>query len=156
MKNKLLRRAILACMLVGLIATLPHSALALTGNEGNEDLAQGWLKEFMLTGNLEKARELAAPDFVAYDIMGDMLDLNAFCARVRSLLADTNDRSLEIQALVVEDDMIAVAWSQRGTLTWERIMPWELNGVGILRIEDGQIVEFWFSFDKHAVPGGNP
>ncbi len=100
-------------------------------------------------GNLALADELIAPDYVqhAADISEDIVGIDAFKEQITNLRTNYPDYNVTVEELIVEDDKFVCSWIATGTNTGTTndIPPtgkkMRVEGVGILRVVDGKIVE---------------
>ena len=100
-------------------------------------------------GNLALADELIAPDYVEHtaDISEDIVGIDAFKEGVANRRTNYPDFNVTIEELIVKDDRIVWCWIITGTNTGTTsdIPPTgkkiRAEGVGILRVVDGKIVE---------------
>ncbi len=100
-------------------------------------------------GNLAMADELIDPNYVEHDAANpeDIVGVDAFKERVTDLRTNYPDFNLTVEELIVKDDRIVWRWIGTGTNTGTTsdIPPTgkkvQIEGVGILRVVDGKIVE---------------
>jgi steroid delta-isomerase-like uncharacterized protein len=100
-------------------------------------------------GNLALIDELIAPDYVEHTagISEDIVGIDAFKERVTDLRNSFPDFNVTVEELIVKDDRIVWRWIATGTNTgtMNDIPPTgkkiRIEGVGILRVVDGKIVE---------------
>ena len=105
--------------------------------------------EFWNEGNLALADELIAPDYVEHtaDISEDIVGIDAFKEKITNLRTNYPDFNCTVEELIVKDDRIVWRWIITGTNTGTTndIPPtgkkMRIEGVGILRVVDGKIVE---------------
>jgi len=100
-------------------------------------------------GNLALADEIIAPDYVEHtaDISEDIVGIDAFKEGVAYRRTNYPDFNCTIEELIVKNDKIVWRWIITGTNTGTTsdIPPtgkkMRLEGVGILRVVNGKIVE---------------
>ena len=100
-------------------------------------------------GNLALADELIAPDYVEHtaDISEDIVGIDAFKEGVANRRTIYPDFNVTVEELIVKNDKIVWRWILTGTNTGTTsdIPPTgkkvRAEGVGILRVVNGQIVE---------------
>jgi len=100
-------------------------------------------------GNLAMADELIAPDYVEHhaDVSEDIVGIDAFKEYVTNLRTNYPDLNLTVEELIVKDDRIVWRWIATGTNTGTTsdLPPTgkksRHEGVGILRVVDGKIIE---------------
>lgn len=100
-------------------------------------------------GNLALADELIAPDYVEHTagISENIVGIDAFKKRVSDLRTNYPDFNLTVEELIVKDDRIVWRWIANSTNsgTTNDLPPTgkktRTEGVGILRVVDGKIVE---------------
>ena len=110
-------------------------------------------------GNLALADELIAPDYVEHTagISEDIVGIDAFKERVTNLRIDFPDFTVTVEELIVKDDRIVWRWIATGTNTGTTsdIPPTgkkiRIEGVGILRVVDGKIVERLMYYNEGAM-----
>lgn len=105
-------------------------------------------------GDLDRADELVAADFVEHNpTPGQVPGLAGFKQVVSMLRAAFPDLRITTDELVAEGDKVSVRLTARGTHQgpFQGIPPtgnrvaWE--GISMLRVADGQVVERWFHAD---------
>jgi len=109
-------------------------------------------------GNMAVADEIIAPDYVEHsaNIPEDIVGIDAFKKDVTDLRTYFPDANLTVEELIVKDDRIVWTWIFTGTNTGTTsdIPPTgkkiQIEGVGILKIVDGKIVERLIYYDRAA------
>lgn len=106
--------------------------------EANKALARRIIEELWNDGRVEAADELIAPDVITHDQPpGEMtVGLDAFKAYVRAFRAQHPRVQFAVDDVLAEGDKVATRVTIRhadGTYA----------GIGIIRVEDGRIVEQW-------------
>lgn len=122
--------------------------------EENKALYRSWFEEVVNAGNLERADQLLAPDYVLHfpglpaplDREGHKQLLMMF----RNAFPDWHE---SVDGVIAEGDKVVIRVTGRGTHEGEfqGIPPTNRHvaatGVGIGRIKDGRIVESWAEYD---------
>ncbi|MBS1912433.1 MAG: ester cyclase [Bacteroidetes bacterium] len=126
----------------------------------NKELARRFVEDIWGTGDLNLAEQLIAADVVDHNPMPGLPPgrdgHNAMLAIVRAAFPDA---TFTLDQVVAEDDMVVDHWTMRATHTGPFMgipatgRPVVLRGVDILRIENGQIAEFWHIEDIVGVLG---
>ena len=106
-------------------------------------------------GNLAIADEIIAPDYVEHtaDNSEDIVGIDAFKEMITNLRTNYPDFSVTVEELIVKNDNIVWRWIFTGTKTGTTsdIPPTgkkvRVEGVGILRVVNGKIVERLIYFD---------
>jgi predicted ester cyclase len=122
--------------------------------EENKKIALRWLDELWTKGNYEVADEFMAPDYTRHDPFNPVNSPREYCENFiemyRTAFPDVVFKAEEIMA---ERDLVFVRWSAIGTNTGslKGVPPTniraDLDGMDLLRIQDGKIVESWPGFD---------
>lgn len=122
--------------------------------DDNKALVRRLFDDVINPGELDRASALVAAEFAEHNPMpGQAPGLEGFKQVVTSLRAAFPDLHITIDELVAEADLVSARLTARGTHKgpFQGIPPkgksvaWE--GISILRIEDGKIVERWFHAD---------
>jgi steroid delta-isomerase-like uncharacterized protein len=100
-------------------------------------------------GNLAMADELIDPNYVEHSaaLPEDIVGIDAFKERITNLRTNYPDLKFTVEELIIKDDRIVWLWVCTGTNTGTTsdIPPTgkkiRIEGVGILRVVDGKIVE---------------
>jgi steroid delta-isomerase-like uncharacterized protein len=126
--------------------------------EENKAIVRRWVDEAYNPGNVGLMDELFAADFVNHDPANPMVrDLEGLKQDVRTQQAAFPDRHTSIDELLADGDKVIKRFTFRGTQTgeWNGIPPTgkqvTLQGIDILRIENGQITEIWWGYDALGV-----
>jgi len=120
-----------------------------------KEIADRWMEDVWQRGDVEAIDELHAPDFVDHSPAGRTPDRDGFRAGVAELYAAFPDFSTVTEQLVIDATAgtVGVRWTAVGTHkgtfmgvppTGKRIA---FEGVEILRIQDGRIMERWGEWD---------
>ncbi len=119
-----------------------------------QDLAERWVRLWE-PGNLGSFDDLHAVDFVDRSSAGRDPTREGFRRAILELLASFPDLQITAQDLVIDEKLqrIAIRWSASGTHsgrylgaepTGRRIT---LQGIEIIRVRDGRVVERWGEWD---------
>jgi steroid delta-isomerase-like uncharacterized protein len=126
--------------------------------EENKAIVRRWVDEAYNPGNVGLMDELFAADFVNHDPANPMVrDLEGLKQDVRTQQAAFPDRHTSIDELLADGDKVIKRFTFRGTQTgeWNGIPATgkqvTLQGIDILRIENGQIREIWWGYDALGV-----
>jgi predicted ester cyclase len=122
--------------------------------ERNKTLVRRLMEEDISRGDEAVAEEIIHPDFVDHTNPPDMRHgLAGHKAIVRLFRATFPDLEWHIDDLIAEGDKVVARTTMRGTQlgpffglppTGKRV---EMNGVHVLRIADGKLIEHWGSND---------
>lgn len=125
--------------------------------EDNKALIQRWFEEVWNQGKVEVIDELLAEDGVVHglvDASGSQVHglqgFHNFHTQFRGAFPDIN---VSIDDVIAEGDKVVARCSVRGKHTGEHLgfeatnTPVQFEGVAIVRIKDGKIVEAWNHFD---------
>jgi predicted ester cyclase len=122
--------------------------------EENKAIARRWSDEIWGKGNVSALDELMAANFSWLNAPPGMApDLNSFKQYVASLSSFAN-MSCTIEDMIAEGDKVAVrwTWSGRHTGDYMGMVPTgkqvTMDGVSIIRIASGKIVEEWDQQDN--------
>ena len=126
--------------------------------EDNKAIARRYQEEVWGKGNLDLIDELVAPDFVDHGLPATM-DLGFAGARqaVQGALDAFPDGQWTVEDLIAEGDKVVVRWKMQATHEhpFRGIAPGgkpvTINGITILRLVDGKIVERWVNWDSLAL-----
>ena len=115
-------------------------------------------EEFWNTGDMAIADEVYSVDFVNHDPtapdVGDLESYKGFAAAVRAGMPDFH---VTPEVIVAEADMVASCWTATGTQTGELVgipptgIQARWTGITIYRIDDGTVVEAWWSKDLQGM-----
>lgn len=126
--------------------------------EENKAIVCRWVDEAYNPGNVGLMDELFAADFVNHDPANPQVrDLEGLKQDVRTQQAGFPDRHTTIDELLADGDKVIKRFTFRGTQTgeWNGIPATgkqvTLQGIDILRIENGQITEIWWGYDALGV-----
>lgn len=120
--------------------------------------AQQAFGEAINTGQLERLRDLVAPDSVDHDpAPGQDSGPEGFVSFFSDMRSAFPDMHVEVEHLVADDDNVAFAYTLTGThdgpfqghdATGKKI---EVRGMQISRFADGLLVERWGSSDELGI-----
>lgn len=127
--------------------------------QGTITLVHRWVDEVLNTGDLDRADDLIALDFLDHDVPpGQTLTgLAGFKQGAAGVRASFPDIQATVEDVVAAGDKIAFRLALRGTHqgTLAGIPPTgkevRYSGIGIVRIADGKIAERWLRVDIPAV-----
>jgi steroid delta-isomerase-like uncharacterized protein len=121
--------------------------------EQNRKIAQSFI-DAIETGNLEMIEQLCSPEFIHHHRTGRTSPLDQMIKSLKQGLVDFPERTLNIEDLIVEKDKVVVRYVQKGIyeggIASLPAMPKkiEMNGIVIIRIENGKIAEDWSLPDR--------
>lgn len=116
--------------------------------------------EIWNAGNLALADEIIAPDYVEHTAgisEDDIVGIDAFKESITNLRTNFPDLNLTVEELIVKNDRIVWRWIFTGTKTGTTsdIQPTgkkvRIEGVGILRVVNGKIVERLIYYNEAAM-----
>ena len=126
-------------------------------SEENKALIQRWFEEVWNQGNSSVIDELLADDGVIHglvDANGNPVNglkaFHEFHDQFRGAFPDIN---VSVDDVIADGDRVVARCSVRGTHSGEQLgfaatdAPVEFDGIAIVRIKDGKIVEAWNQFD---------
>jgi steroid delta-isomerase-like uncharacterized protein len=125
-----------------------------TSEENKTIVGRAW-EEFFIRGNLDKAEEFFAPDYVNHDPAASEdrrgpEELRQFLSMYRNAFPDMR---FTIEDVIAEGDEVVVRWTLRGTQQGELmgISPTNnqvtVTGSSIERVSGDKIVETWDNYD---------
>jgi steroid delta-isomerase-like uncharacterized protein len=125
-----------------------------TSEKNKTIVGRAW-EEFFIRGNLDKADEFFAPDYVNHDPAASEdrhgpEELRQFLSMYRNAFPDMR---FTIEDVVAEGDEVVVRWTLRGTHQGELMgipptnNPVTVRGMSIERVSNAKIVETWDSYD---------
>jgi predicted ester cyclase len=103
------------------------------------------LEQVCARGDLERARELYASDFVDHVNALEFRGQEGIARSVALYRALFPDLRIEVVDQIHEGDQVASRWTLRGTHRGRRVT---LPGITISRFQDGQIAEDWTVSDN--------
>jgi predicted ester cyclase len=107
--------------------------------------ARAALEEVCARGDLERARELYAPDFVDHVNALEFHGQAGIARSVAMYRALFPDLRIEVVDQISEGDQVVSRWTLYGTHRGRRVT---LPGITISRFENGQIAEDWTVSDN--------
>jgi steroid delta-isomerase-like uncharacterized protein len=126
-------------------------------SEENKAIVRRWFEEVWNKGRSDAIDEMLAPDGVIHGLSDDPEnpmkgpgDFKPFHTVFRGAFPDVD---VVVEDLIAEGAKVAVRCSVRGRHTGDHLgvaasnLPVEFDGIAIVRIEDGKIVEAWNNFD---------
>jgi len=120
----------------------------------NKNIVRRWFEEVWNQGRVETIDELFPPHGVAHGLGGDMhgpAEFKPFHSAFRQAFPNMR---ITLDQLIAEGDKVAFSWTAEGTHHGPlmAIAPTgrdsRFDGMGIIRIHDGKIVEGWNVFDQ--------
>ena len=117
----------------------------------NRAVARRFLQEAVVGQCGRAAEDLVVPNAVFHVPLGRFTGpggVKRFSARLRSAFPDYR---IAVEDLMADGDLVAMRWTLRGTQRGELLgvpptgRPETLQGVGLFRLADGQIVETWMA-----------
>ena len=126
-------------------------------SEQNKALVQRWFEEVWNQGKSETIDELLAQDGVIHglvDVTGQPVrGIEAFHEFHNQFRGAFSDLQVSVDDMVAEGDRVVARCGVRGKHTGESLgfaatnAPIQFEGIAIVRIKDGKIVEAWNQFD---------
>ncbi len=119
----------------------------------NKALAKRWLDELWTKGNYNAARDILAADYMRHDPFNKINNPEEYCEFIRMFRMAFPDIEYTADDMIAERDYVLIRWTARGSNTGPlMILPAtgkriELNGLDLLRIENGKVVESWPGYD---------
>lgn len=119
-----------------------------------ESVAVRFFDELHTAGDLDVAAELVAPGAFIHTPDGTMRGPDGIAGLVTTLRTAFPDASFPIAEVAVAGDRVLVRWTMHGTHegTFGDIAPTghavTMDGITILRVRDGMIVEDWAQYDR--------
>jgi steroid delta-isomerase-like uncharacterized protein len=143
---------LLVCFVVGCqdkeaLAELEEFKAQAALEEQNKALVMRY-SEARSKGDIEAIKELVSSDYV-WHISGGHLSLEESIESLKQQMAMLTDRTIIAQDVIVKGDKVVTRYIFRGTheMDTEGIPATgntiEVNGIKIVRVEDGKIVESW-------------
>ena len=147
-------------------AAASPAACAATTPDQNLATARRWTEDALTGRNLDVLDEIAAPDMVHHaGVFADQHGRDAVKRTLGALLAIAPDAVYTVDQTVAADDLVAVRWTMRGTVTGSFMgrdangAPIDITGTNIYRFACGKIAEGWSEVDGLAMLqqlGGGP
>jgi predicted ester cyclase len=126
----------------------------MTEHEGNKAIAERWMLELWEKGDYDLANEIISPDYSRHDPFIELRGPQEYVEKVvKPLRGAFPDAEYTIEEMIAERDFVLIKWSFIGTHKGDLqgIPPTgvkaEHDGMDLLRIVDGKIVESWPGFD---------
>lgn len=126
-------------------------------SEENKALIKRWFDEVWNQGNSKVIDELLAEDGVIHGLVdangNPVTGLQAFHEFHNQFREAFSDLDISIDDVVAEGDRVVARCSVRGSHTGASLgfaatnAPVQFEGIAIMRIRDGKIVEAWNQFD---------
>ena len=125
--------------------------------EANKALLRRWFEEVWNKGRTEAIDEMFAAEGIAHGLSGDAKkpfrgasDFKPFHQMFRGAFPDIE---VVVEDVIAEGDKVAARCSVRGKHTGDHLgliasnAPVDFDGISIVRIKNGKIVEAWNNFD---------
>jgi predicted ester cyclase len=103
------------------------------------------LEQVCARGDLERARELYAPDFLDHVNAFEFRGQDGIARSVEMYRALFPDLRIDVVDQISEGDRVVSRWILQGTHRGRRV---QLPGITISRFRDGQIAEDWTASDN--------
>jgi steroid delta-isomerase-like uncharacterized protein len=126
-------------------------------SEENKALIQRWFEEVWNQGNSSVIDELLADDGVIHGLVdangNPVKGLQAFHEFHSQFRGAFPDLKVSVDDVIAAGDRVVARCSVRGTHSGEHLgfaatdAPVQFDGIAIVRIKDGKIVEAWNQFD---------
>ena len=126
-------------------------------SEENKALINRWFEEVWNCGDAQAIDELLAPDGVVHGLVdaggNPVRGLAAFHEFHSQFRGAFPDIAVTLEDVIAEGDRVVARCSVRGTHTGAELgfaatnAPVQFEGIAIVRIENGKIVEAWNHFD---------
>ena len=126
-------------------------------SEENKALIQRWFEEVWNQGNSKTIDELLDPDGVIHGLVDatgqEVRGLDSFHEFHNQFRNAFSDLNISVDDVVAEGDRVVARCSVRGKHTGESLgfaptdAPVQFEGIAIVRIKNGKIVEAWNQFD---------
>jgi steroid delta-isomerase-like uncharacterized protein len=122
-----------------------------------EKLVERWAQVAMAEGRVEVFDEVLAEDVHDVSAGAGSHGRESFKARARAVRDAFSDRSIRVEALVVEGDRVAWRWTLRGVHSGKFLgveptgKTITLSGVNFQRVRDGRVVEHWTLADAAGI-----
>lgn len=130
-------------------------------SEENKALIQRWFEEVWNQGNSKVIDELLAEDGVIHGLVdahgNPVTGLQAFHEFHNQFRGAFPDIYVSVDDVIADGDRVVARCSVRGTHSGEHLgfaatdAPVQFEGIAIVRIKDGKIVEAWNQFDFLAM-----
>jgi steroid delta-isomerase-like uncharacterized protein len=120
----------------------------------NKTLVRRWFEEVWNKGRVAAIDELLAPNGVVHGLGEDMQGAAAFKPFHAAYRDAFPDVKIELEDLIAEEDKVAFRWSATATHKGNGLnfaatnRPVRFSGMGIIRVENGKLVEGWNIFDQ--------
>ncbi|HET8780392.1 MAG TPA: ester cyclase [Agromyces sp.] len=119
----------------------------------NREIARRFIEEVWNNGDLALAEDLLARGLVNHDPDGHTTDYDGFLKFIGTTREALPDIRFTIDDMIAEEDKVAtrvtIHATQRatdGAAAAEQPVAW--SGIGIVRVDDGRIVEQWADTDS--------
>ncbi len=121
----------------------------------NKEVVNRLINEFINEGDEETANDLLAPDYVRYDpdAPSGTQGPEEFKAMIRMFGNAFSDAEVSIEEIIGEGDLVVFRGTESGTHDGDFMgheptgETFEISGLAMHRVEDGQITETWANWD---------
>lgn len=120
----------------------------------NKALIRRWFEEVWNKGRVAAIDEMFAVDGVAHGLGADMHGAAAFKPFHAAFRDAFPDLRIEVEDMIAEGDKVAYRFSVTGTHRGHGLgfpatdKPARFTGMGVVRVQNGKIVEGWNNFDQ--------
>ena len=120
----------------------------------NKAMVRRWFEEVWNKGRVAAIDELLAPNGLVHGLGGDMQGPAAFKPFHAAYRDAFPDVKIELEDLIAEGDKVAFRWSATATHRGNGLnfaatnRPVRFSGMGVIRVENGKLVEGWNIFDQ--------
>ena len=120
----------------------------------NKAMVRRWFEEVWNKGRVAAIDELLAPNGLVHGLGGDMQGPAAFKPFHAAYRDAFPDVKIELEDLIAEGDKVAFRWSATATHRGNGLnfaatnRPVSFSGMGVIRVENGKLVEGWNIFDQ--------
>jgi predicted ester cyclase len=145
---------LLVALLMGSVLAIWFADAANGASSAPEAVASRFFDDLHTEGDLDLAQELVAPGAFIHTPDGMMRGPDGIAGLVTSLRTAFPDATFPIAETVVAGDSVLVRWTMHGTHqgVFHDIAPTgtsvTMDGIAILTVRDGQIVEEWVQYDR--------
>jgi steroid delta-isomerase-like uncharacterized protein len=122
----------------------------------NKAVLRRFYQEFWSEGRQEVIDELLSDDYVDHQpLPGFPPGKSGFAALLKMWRTGFPDMREEVQDLIAEGDKVVGRFTMSGTHTGEFLglaptgRQVSMTGIDVVRIQDGQIIEFWYAEQLH-------
>ena len=123
-------------------------------SEQNKAFVRRWFEDVWTQKCVATIDELFPSDAVVHGLGGDRQGPGAFKAFHSAYCGAFPDLTIRIDDMIAEGDKVAFRWHSTGTHRGDDLgfkatnRPTAIEGMGIVRVVDGKLVEGWNLFDQ--------